>query len=92
MYKITDYSYQRAKELGVKIKPSTYKGKKIDVLDWNGQYITSIGSLAYSDYPNYIQSHGKEYADKRRRLYHLRHINTSGKLGSTSYYAARILW
>jgi len=56
MYEITDYSYQRAKDLGVKIRPSTKKGKKVDVLDWNNQYITSIGALGYSDYPTYLKT------------------------------------
>ena len=31
MYKILDYSFNKAKELGVDIKPSTKKNKKIDV-------------------------------------------------------------
>ena len=31
MYHITDYSYRKAKELKLSIKPSTRKDKKIDV-------------------------------------------------------------
>ena len=31
MYNITDYSFEKAAELGLTIKPSTRKGKKIDV-------------------------------------------------------------
>jgi hypothetical protein len=31
MYNITNYTYKKAKKLGVKIKPSTNKTKKIDV-------------------------------------------------------------
>ena len=92
MYEISNYSYERAKDLGVKIKPSTRKGKKIDVFDWNNQYITSIGALGYGDFPTYMKTKGKEYALERRRLYHLRHKKDSEKLGSAGYYAAKILW
>jgi len=92
MYEISNYSYERAKDLGVKIKPSIRKGKKIDVLDWNNQYITSIGALGYGDFPTYMKNKGKEYALERRRLYHLRHKKDSEKLGSAGYYAAKILW
>jgi len=92
MYEISNYSYERAKDLGVKIKPSIRKGKKIDVFDWNNQYITSIGALSYGDFPTYMKNKGKEYALERRRLYHLRHKKDSEKLGSAGYYAAKILW
>lgn len=92
MYEISNYSYDRAKKLGVKIKPSIRKGKKIDVYDWNDQYILSIGSIQYPDYPTYLKTKGKEYADERRRLYRLRHKKNSEKLGSPAYYAYNILW
>ena len=32
-YKITNYTKNKAKELGVEVKPSHNKGKKIDVLN-----------------------------------------------------------
>ena len=35
MYSITDYSYAQAKKLGVQIKPSLKKSKKIDVIKDN---------------------------------------------------------
>jgi hypothetical protein len=92
MYEISDYSYQRAKDLGVKIRPSTRKGKKIDVLDWNNQYITSIGALGMGDYPTYLKTKGKEYAEERRRLFRLRNKKNAEKLGSRAYYALKILW
>tara|TARA_R110000824_G_scaffold86424_1_gene213789 strand:- start:71 stop:934 length:864 start_codon:yes stop_codon:yes gene_type:complete len=44
LYKISPHAKRQAKKLGVKIRPSTQKGKKIDVLDWNNQYILSIGT------------------------------------------------
>ena len=74
MYQITDYSYQQAKKLGVEIRPSSKKSKKIDVFK-NGQLISSVGALGYSDYPTYIKEKGLEYANKRRALYKQRHKN-----------------
>ena len=92
MYEISKYSYDQAKKLGVKIKPSTRKGKKIDVLDWNNQYITSIGDIRYDDYTTYMKTKGKEYAEERRRLYRIRHKKNAEKLGSAAYYSYNILW
>jgi hypothetical protein len=92
MYSITQYSRDQAKKLGVTIKPSTNKGKKIDVIDKDGKKIASIGALGMGDFPTYMKSKGKEYADERRRLYKIRHAKTMDKVGSASYYAARILW
>jgi hypothetical protein len=91
MYKITKYSKDRAKELGVKIKPSHNPKKKLDVFDWNGQYICSVRAIGYSDYPTYMKTEGKEYADERRRLYHIRHRKEK-ELGSPGYYAKELLW
>lgn len=90
MYKIKPYSYIQANKLGVEIKPSTRKGKKIDVFR-NGVKIASIGALGYKDYPTYLQLCGKTYADRRRKLYYIRH-NDDIKLGTPGYYAAKILW
>ena len=91
MYTITEYSRDQAKKLGVTIKPSTSKGKKIDVFK-DGEKLASVGALGMSDYPTYMKTKGKEYADERRRLYRIRHGKTMDKVGSPSYYAARILW
>ena len=91
MYTITEYSRDQAKKLGVTIKPSTNKGKKIDVFK-DGKKLASIGALGMSDYPTYMKTKGQAYADERRRLYRIRHGKTMDKVGSPSYYAARILW
>ena len=91
MYKITDYSYQQAKKLGVEIRPSSKKSKKIDVYK-NGQLISSVGALGYSDYPTYIKEKGLEYANQRRALYKQRHKNDINKKGSNGYYANLLLW
>ena len=88
-YKITKYTQQKADKLGVIIKPSTNKNKKLDVFDKNNKKITSIGHSSYSDYPNYIETHGEDYAKKRRLLYLQRHKNDKNKAG---IYARLLLW
>jgi hypothetical protein len=92
MYDILPYTYKKAEELGVKIFPSGNTKYKVEVYDWNGNFITYCGSLSYSDYPHYMEEKGKEYADKRRQLYKLRHNKYRHKLGSRSYYADQLFW
>jgi len=89
MYQIKEYTYDKAKIYGVDIKPSIKKNKKIDVFKKNGKYICSIGSIKNSDYPTYIETHGKEYADKRKKLYLKRHENDFDIAG---FYAKVLLW
>lgn len=72
MYRITPYTKDKAKQLGLEVKSSKKKGKKIDVFQ-NGKFLHSIGDILYKDYPTYLQEEGKEIADERKRLYHLRH-------------------
>ena len=91
MYEIKARQKRNAKKLGVEIKPSTNKKKKIDVYK-NDKKIASIGAKDYSDYASYIETKGKEYADNRRRLYKARHEKTRKIIGSNSYYADKILW
>jgi len=91
-YDILPYSYKRAEELGVQIIPSIYPHKKIDVLDYHGNYICSIGDPDFSDFPHYVQKYGLEYAMERRRLYWIRHGKEKDIEGTPSFYARRILW
>ena len=91
MYEISEYSKIKASKLGVDIKPSKSKGKKIDVFK-EGKKITSIGAKGYKDYPTYIKEKGKSYADKRRKLYKDRHHKDRTKYGSRGWYADKILW
>ena len=91
MYKISDYSKKQAEKLNVTIKPSQKKDKKIDVIK-NGHVIASIGNKNYKDYPTYIQENGKPYADKRRKLYKLRHKNDIHIKNTPGFFAGRILW
>ena len=88
MYKILPEHYDKAKKLGVEIKPSTLKNKKIDVYK-DGKRIASIGNINYKDYQYYIIEKGKEYADIRRKLYLGRHRKDTNLNG---YYARLILW
>ena len=52
-YMITQYSYNKAKELGLVIKVSEYPLKKIDVYKDN-IFLASIGSSEHMDYLHYI--------------------------------------
>jgi hypothetical protein len=95
-YKILPYSYRRAKELGVTIKPSTNILKKIDVFK-DGKKVASIGARGMNDYPTYmeIEKNGllpKGFARKRRKLYKERHESDRHKKGTNGYYADKILW
>lgn len=91
MYEIKARQKRNAKKLGVEIKPSTNKKKKIDVFK-NGKKIASIGGAGYSDYATYIKDKGKDFADNRKRLYKGRHEKTRKIIGSNSYWADQILW
>jgi hypothetical protein len=91
MYKITQYSKERASKLGVTIKPSTKRHKKIDVYKDN-EYITSIGDKRYGDYPSYVKEKGQEYANQRREAYKRRHDKDRHIKGTAGYYADKILW
>ena len=75
---------RKAKKVGVDVRYSKDKNKKLDVLK-DGKKITSIGHKSYSDH---IQ-HGD---DKRRANYKSRHQKYRTKVGSRSYYADKILW
>ena len=87
MYNITDYSKRQAKALGVEIKPSTNKKKKIDVFK-NGIKIASSGFYGMKDYPTYLKE-DKKLAKERRRLYHIRHAKDKSL---NAFYAKKILW
>lgn len=95
-YKILPYSFRKAKELGVVIKPSTNLLKKIDVFK-NYKKVASIGARGMNDYPTYLEKEKKGYfekgyANKRKKLYKERHEKDRHKVGSNGYYADKILW
>jgi len=82
------YSMKRAqanaKKIGVTVKKSTRAGKKLDVFK-DGKKVASIGSTAYYDYT----IHGDK---DRQRAYRARFAKTMNKVGTPSYYSAKILW
>ena len=71
-YNITNYTFAKAKRMGLIVKPSTNKTKKIDVYK-KGNKIASVGALGMNDFPTYIKKRGLKYAKTRRRLYRIRH-------------------
>jgi len=89
MYEITSYTKDKAKGLGVVVKPSTVKGKKIDVFK-NEKKIATVGAVGYKDYPTYLKEDGKAVADERRRLYKIRHAKDL-KSGN-GFFANKLLW
>ena len=91
MYTITNYTKGRARKLGVTIKPSTNKKKKIDVFK-NDKKVASIGAIGYGDYPTFMRTKGLVFANKRRIAYKKRHENNRKKIGSNGYYADQLLW
>jgi len=92
MYQILPYTFAKARTLNVIVKPSTRKGKKIDVFDKRGNYITSVGAKGYMDYPSYRRFYGRKYADQRRKLYKIRHSQDRMVTSSAGWYADKLLW
>ena len=90
-YVITKYSFDKAKELNLTIKVSKNSLKKLDVYRDN-ICIGSIGDIMYNDYPHYCIIYNKEYADKRKLLYHNRHKQNADVKYSKQWLALNLLW
>lgn len=95
-YKITDYTYSQAKKLGLEVKPSKAKGKKIAVYK-NGKLLGNVGALGYKDYPTYLAAESKGLvpkgtAAKRRKSYKARHNNYRHNKYTNSWLADKLLW
>jgi hypothetical protein len=91
MYSITNYTRKQAKKLGVIVKPSTNKTKKIDVYK-SDRKIASVGAYGMNDYPTYMKKNGIKYAKTRRRLYKIRHEKDRKKKWSHGWLADKLLW
>lgn len=91
VYTITKYTRKRAKQLGVVVKPSQNKTKKIDVFKENKK-IASVGAYGMNDYPTYIIKDGLNYANNRRRLYKIRHNSDRKIKWSRGWLADNLLW
>ena len=95
-YKIKTYTKNQAKKIGVTVKPSNTKGKKIDVFK-KGIKVASVGAIGYKDYPTYLELEKKDKvvkgtANERRKLYKIRHKNDRNIKNSNGYYADKLLW
>jgi len=96
-YKITPYTYARAKHIGVTVKPSTDKTKKIDVFKYDKKNKTlkklaSVGFFGMKDYPTHAKEKGLKFAKTRRRLYKIRHKKDRKIKWSRGWLANTLLW
>jgi hypothetical protein len=96
VYRILYNQRKAAKRLGVVIRPSTLKNKKIDVYK-NGFKVASIGDIRYNDYWVYkrLEKSGDVdfgTADQRRQLYKVRNSQECQAKGTPGFYACKILW
>ena len=89
-YKIKNRQLMNAKKLGVKIKSSNLKTKKLDVFK-NGKKIASIGAKGYTDYSSMLLK-DKALAEKKKKAYKSRHESNRKVAGSRGYYSDKILW
>jgi hypothetical protein len=98
-YTIKKLQREKAKKLGVTIKPSKNKKKKIDVFKGK-EKVASIGGVRedgtyYGDYATFIKTEGLEKANMKRSRYLKRHKREpkikNGKK-TNSFYADNILW
>jgi len=96
MYRILTEQRKAANKLGVTIRPSTLKNKKIDVYK-NGFKVASIGDMRYNDYWIYKRLERQKKvapgtADERRELYKIRNREDCQAKNTPGYYACKILW
>ena len=97
-YHITNYTYKQAKRIGVIVKPSLDKTKKIDVYRKNIKNnktlkkIASVGAAGMNDFPTYIQKRGLTFAKTRRRLYKMRHEKDRHVKWTRGWLADKLLW
>lgn len=90
-YTITKYTYDRAKKLGLTVRPSTNKTKKIDIFK-KDKKIASVGAAGMNDYPTYMKLKGNTFAKTRRRLYRMRHEKDRHQKWSRGWLADKLLW
>ena len=90
-YKITKYTLARAKKIGVTVKPSTNRTKKIDIFK-QGKKIASVGAAGMNDYPTFMKNQGPTFAKTRRRLYKMRHEKDRHVKWSRGWLADQLLW
>ena len=93
VYQITPYTLKRAAEIDLIVYPSDKKKYKLEVYNKiTGQFLFYAGDANYRDYPSYLETHGKEFAETRRRLYYKRHAKGINNIGSKESIVAYLLW
>lgn len=100
-YKITEYTYNRAKMLGVEVKTSKDPKKKIDIFK-DGELIARVGGMrpngeAYGDYPTYLLRERKgEIAKNSARIRQILFLKRFAKAievkGSDAWWSSKLLW
>ena len=96
-YVISNYTKSQARKIGVTVRSSKLKNKKIDIL-YNGKKLASVGDIRFKDYSIYLKESGSKIAEERRRLYRVRHAKDSKrKVGgvekqSRGWFASKLLW
>ena len=85
--KTFDYNIakKKAQKIGVIVKKSTRKNKKLDVFNKEGKYLKSIGDINYQDFTIHKDP-------IRRKNYKKRFEKSRHKKGTASYFADQILW
>ena len=91
-YTIQPYTFNRARELGVKVRPSSVGNYKLDVFNKKGDIISRVGDRRYGDFPTFLKQEGKTFAEKRRKAYKVRHEKDRKQKGTRGYFADQLLW
>lgn len=91
-YEIQPYTFNRAKELGVVVKPSMTGNYKLDVFNKKGDVISRVGDRRYGDFPTFLKQEGREFANKRRKAYKVRHEKDRKEKGTRGWFADQLLW
>jgi len=91
---ITDFELENANKLNLIIKPSKDLYKKIDVYDNNNNFLFSIGNYLVPTYSDWFRTNGKEYANTKQKLYHMKNIylTKNQPVNSLHYVSSSILW
>ena len=75
-----------ARRLGVEVRPSSARGKKLDVIDPStGKRLARIGDREYTDF---LQTGNRS----QQRRYKARHEKHRHRRGTASFFADKILW
>ena len=98
-YIIRNWTKEQAKKINVNVYPANDNRHKLEVYDKNNNLLAKIGAIGYLDYAQYLDMEKADIisegsADKRRKLYYLRHKKEKGFYDpySKSWLAKTLLW